>query len=206
MRVGLFAALIVAVLAAGAGIYGALYYFQAGGTNNAPGLGVPELGGPFSLIDQTGAARTQQDFAGAPMLIYFGYSYCPDVCPTELAKMIRAIDLLGDEGEKIQPVFITVDPERDTPENLAGYVGLFHPRLVGLTGSQQAIAEVAHEYKVYYAKVESEEYADYLMDHSSYFYLLDANGKNAGVFPSTFTAEDIAGQVRRLLSNRGVMG
>lgn len=200
---------LIAGIAGAALIGGALGVGAVITMNRAPvsqGYAVAGIGGPFALVDQTGTPRTNEDFAGAPMLIYFGYSFCPDVCPTELAKMARAVDLLGEDGASVQPVFITIDPERDTPENIGGYVSLFHPRLTGLTGDEKAVADAAHAYKVFYAKVESEEYADYLMDHSSYFYLMGADGENAGVYPMSFTAEDIADAVRTYLSNSGAIG
>ncbi|MCS6922259.1 MAG: SCO family protein, partial [Elioraea sp.] len=101
------------------------------------------LGGPFSLTDETGARVTEATFRGRFMLIYFGFTYCPDVCPTELAKMAAALDLLGPEAEEVVPILISVDPERDTPAALAQYTDLFHPRLIGLTGTEAEIAAAA---------------------------------------------------------------
>ena len=199
------AGLAGAVLIGGALGVGAVLYARADSQQAQLGYAVEGIGGPFSLIDHTGTPRTEADFAGKPMLIYFGFTYCPDVCPTELAKMVRAVDMLGEDAAKIQPIFISVDPERDTPEHLAAYVELFHPDLIGLTGDEQTIADAAHAYKVFYAKVENEETADYLMDHSSYFYLMDAEGRNAGVFPMKSTAEDLAEAVRAHLSNSGAI-
>jgi protein SCO1/2 len=112
------------------------------------------------------------------MLIFFGFTYCPDVCPGELQVMSAALDELGAEGEKIQPVFITIDPARDTPEAMKLYVSNFHPRMVGLTGSEADIAAVAKAYRVYYAKAKgSENSPDYLMDHSTILYLMGPDGK-----------------------------
>ena len=109
------------------------------------------IGGPFALIDHTGKPRTDKDFRGKLLLIYFGYSYCPDVCPTDLQQIGLAVDGLGADGEAVQPLFITLDPERDTAAHLADYVPLFHPRLIGLTGSAEEIRRAALAYKVYYA-------------------------------------------------------
>lgn len=134
------------------------------------------IGGPFSLIDQHGRTVTDQSLRGRYLLIYFGYTFCPDVCPTELQAMSHALDELGPEGEKVTPVFVTVDPARDTAEQLAGYAEHFHPRLLALTGSEQQIADAARAYRVFYRKVESEGSGDYLMDHSSIIYLMGPDG------------------------------
>ena len=111
------------------------------------------VGGPFALTDQAGHARTDRDFRGRLMLVYFGFTFCPDVCPTDLQAIGLALDRLGPDGDQVQPIFITVDPERDTASHLADYVPMFHPRLIGLTGSADAIRKVADAYKVYYARV-----------------------------------------------------
>jgi len=146
------------------------------------------IGGPFALIDQAGEPRTDEDFRGKLLLIYFGYSYCPDVCPTDLQQIGLAVDQLGDTGGAVQPIFITLDPERDTAAHLAEYVPLFHPRLVGLTGSAEQIRHAASAYKVYYAKYPPGS-PDYVIDHSSFIYLVDENGKYIGFFPSGTTAD-----------------
>src|SRR5436853_1443434 len=105
------------------------------------------IGGPFALIDQSGKPRTDKDFRGKLMLVYFGFTYCPDVCPTDLQNIGLALDELGEAGGKIQPLFITVDPARDTPEHLRDYVPMFHPRLIGLTGDTAAIHAAAAAYR-----------------------------------------------------------
>ena len=116
--------------------------------------GSEPIGGPFALIDQDGKPRTDADFRGKLLLIYFGFTYCSDTCPIDLQSMATALDRLGAVAERVQPVFITVDPEKDTPEQFKGYVALFHPRLVGLTGSSQQMRKVARAYRVYDAKSE----------------------------------------------------
>ena len=142
------------------------------------GSGTALVGGPFSLTDHLGRQATDASFRGKYMLIFFGFTYCPDVCPSELQVMSAALDELGPVGEKIQPVFITIDPARDTPEAMKLYVSNFHPRLVGLTGSDQDIAAVAKAYRVYYAKAKGAENSpDYLMDHSTIVYLMGPDGK-----------------------------
>jgi cytochrome oxidase Cu insertion factor (SCO1/SenC/PrrC family) len=146
------------------------------------------IGGPFALIDHTGKLRTDQDFRGELLLIYFGYSYCPDVCPTDLQQIGLAVDGLGAKAEAVQPLFITLDPERDTAAHLAEYVPLFHPRLIGLTGDAEQIRRVALAYKVYYAKYPPDS-SDYVIDHSSFIYLVDKAGKYIGFFPPGTTAD-----------------
>ena len=141
-----------------------------------------DIGGPFELVDQQGAPVTDKTFSGRYMLIYFGYGFCPDVCPTELANMAAALDALGSKSENIQPLFITVDPERDTPEFLADYVVNFHPRLIGLTGTPEQVKTAAKAYKVYYAKAGKPGEADYLMDHTSFVYLMGPDGRFLSLF------------------------
>jgi len=112
------------------------------------------VGGPFTLIDHDGRPRTDADFRDKLMLIYFGFTFCSNTCPTDLQAIAGALDQLGAAGDAVQPLFITVDPEKDTPAQLTGYVRLFHPRMIGLTGSPKQIRKVANDYKVYYAKAE----------------------------------------------------
>jgi cytochrome oxidase Cu insertion factor (SCO1/SenC/PrrC family) len=154
--------------------------------------GQEPIGGPFELIDHTGARRTDADYRGKLALIYFGYTYCPDVCPTDLQAMASVLDLLGDDGHAVQPLFITIDPERDTPEHLAAYVSQFHPRLVGLSGDADAIRRVALAYKVHYAKVVLPGLSDYAMDHSAFIYLVNADGEYLGFFPPGTSPERMA--------------
>lgn len=118
------------------------------------------VGGPFTLIDHDGRPRTDADFRGKLMLIYFGFTFCSNTCPTDLQAIAGSLDQLGAAGDAVQPLFITVDPEKDTPAQLKGYVRLFHPRMIGLTGSPKQIRKVANDYKVYYAKAEPLKRAD----------------------------------------------
>ena len=158
------------------------------------------IGGPFALIDHTGRPRTDADFHGKFLLIYFGFTFCSDVCPTDLQAMAAAIDKLGPAGEAVQPLFITVDPEKDTPEQLQGYVGLFHPRLIGLTGDARQVKRVALAYKVYYAKPEPSKQADYGIDHTGFVFLVDAAGNYMGFFPPGTSADRIVEAIRPLLA------
>ncbi len=140
------------------------------------------LGGAFSLTRQDGAAVTERDYAGRWLLVYFGFTYCPDVCPTELGRMADVIDALGAAGERVTPIFITIDPERDGVEQLADYVSRFHPRMQGMTGTAQQIGEVARRYRVYYARAQNHQMTEYLMDHSSFIYLVGPDGRVRTLF------------------------
>ncbi len=136
------------------------------------------IGGPFTLTDHTGRRVSEKDFAGRFTLVFFGYTNCPDICPAELQIISAALDQLGDKAKNVTPVFITVDPERDGVKQMARYVGNFHERLVGLTGSAQEIRAVAKAYRVYHTKGQEESpHADYLLDHSSYVYLMSPEGE-----------------------------
>ena len=162
----------------------------------------PEIGGPVSLVSSTGARVTEADFKGRPTLIYFGFTYCPDVCPTELGLMASALDLLGPDAARVLPVLITIDPARDTPAALADYVARFHPAMIGLTGTDEEIATAARAFRVYYRKVNPPGASDYLMDHSSFIYLVGPDGKVRQLFrpntPPETIAAAIKGQMRQL--------
>jgi len=138
------------------------------------------VGGPFTLTSQNNTPVSDKDFAGKYLLVYFGYTNCPDMCPTGLQSMSRALDMLKTDADKVQPLFITVDPARDTPARLKEYDSAFHPKVIGLTGSAEQIAAVAKEYQVYYEKGEGEQ--DYEVDHSSLIYLMDPSGKLVTTF------------------------
>lgn len=167
------------------------------------GTGTVDIGGPFELVDHTGRTVTQADFAGKYMLVYFGFTYCADVCPAELQVMSSALDSLGDKARQVQPLFISIDPERDTPENMAAYVEHFHERLVGLTGTPEQIREAATAYKVYYKKVQGSGGADYLMDHTDIVYLMDPDGRYASHFNRSTSAEEMAQGIADVMLRRG---
>ncbi len=156
-----------------------------------------DIGGPFELTDHTGAQFTRDDLAGDYALIYFGYTFCPDVCPTELGLMAEAIDLLEGDGERVRPVMITIDPERDTPDVLSEYVPLFHERLVGLTGTEQEVRDVATKYRVFYRRFEDPSYTYYLMDHTSFVYLLSPTGEIASMFRYQTPPEEMVATIRQ---------
>ena len=158
-----------------------------------------KLGGPFQLIDQDGRTVTNKNFDGEYKLIYFGFTSCPAVCPTELRKMTQALNSLGSTANKIQPIFITVDPARDTAKAMKGYISLFHPRLIGLTGSQAQIDKITHEYKVYAAKVPQND-GDYTMSHSSFIYFMSLDGETLALYQpddnADFMARDMKEKVK----------
>lgn len=137
----------------------------------------------YTLTDHTGQAVTAETFAGQWQLVFFGFTYCPDICPTTLAYMASVIDLLGDVAEQVAAIFITVDPQRDTVEAMADYVTAFHTRLTGLTGTEAQVAEAAANFRVYYGRAEDETAPDgYLMAHSGYIYLMRPDGRFEAVF------------------------
>lgn len=173
-------------------------------TPSAGGLAVNvDIGGPFELTDHTGARMARDALAGDFALIYFGYTFCPDVCPTELGEIAIAIDELGPDGARVTPVMISIDPERDTPEVLSEYVPLFHERLIGLTGSEDEIRDVATRYRVFYRRYDDPEYTYYLMDHTSFVYLLDPDGNVASMFRYGTPPEEMAATIRQLIRARG---
>ena len=177
LRIILAAAAILLIAVA----FGYQYGWFGTGDRRPGSTGIAKIGGPFTLVDHKGSERRDSDFKGSLMLIYFGYTYCPDVCPTALQVMSVAMDVLGRDGRAVQPILITIDPERDTVAHLAKYVTNFHPRLVGLTGSVEAVNAAARGYRVYFAKSKPEgekpaSATDYLMDHTSIVYLMDRKG------------------------------
>lgn len=158
------------------------------------------VGGPFSLIDQTGKRVTDQDFRGKDMLVFFGFTNCPDICPAGLQVMSAALEKLGKHADDIVPLFITLDPERDTPEKMAEYVKNFSPRLVGLTGSAGDIAAAAKAYRVFYQKVPDEkDPKNYSVDHSAIFYLMGKDGSLLAPIPHTNDPAQLAQSIDKAL-------
>jgi protein SCO1/2 len=161
----------------------------------------PSVGGPFTLLDKAGHDVTDRAFRGKYMLVYFGYTTCPDVCPTTLADVAAALDSLGAKAASVQPVFVTVDPERDTPPVVGEYVANFGDRWVGLTGSAAQIATVAKEYRVYYAKHPTGSGPlDYTMDHSSILYLMGPDGRFLAPIPADAPPPAMASDIARHLT------
>lgn len=188
MKIRLSVIVVVALVLAAVGAFLSMQNSGAN-TGKVRTEGQALIGGPFQLTDQTGRTVTDADFRGKFMLVLFGYTYCPDICPTELDVMTSAMNALGDKAKLVTPIFITIDPERDTQEKMASYVKNFHPQLIGLTGAPEATAAAAKAYRVYASKVkDAASAADYLMDHSAFIYLMGRDGRyithlNYGVTP-----------------------
>jgi cytochrome oxidase Cu insertion factor (SCO1/SenC/PrrC family) len=156
------------------------------------------IGGAFELVDTKGAAVTDESLKGDYRIVFFGFTHCPDICPTELATISAALDRLGADAARFRPVFVTVDPERDTPAAMAEYLASFHPSFVGLTGTPEQAA--ARAYRIYYAKAgEADDPEAYTMDHSSYVYLLDCDGRYIRHFSAGTPADQMAAALRELL-------
>ena len=163
---------------------------------NTTSVAVANFGGDFTLKNQDGVTVTQDDFKGQYRLIYFGFTYCPAICPTELQKIASALDMAGEKGKKVLPVFVTVDPARDTVSVMKEYTALFHPRLVGLTGTTAQIQQAMDAYKIYAAKVQDETMSDYTMDHSSFIYFIGPDDTLYHIFKMADPARDIADAIR----------
>jgi protein SCO1 len=184
--------LLMAVLLLGAGGF----LWLGGRSGNSP----IAIGGPFTLQDGNGKPVTDKEFRGKYMLVYFGYTFCPDVCPTTLNAVADAMDKLGPAASRVQPLFITVDPARDTPAVVKQYAAAFGSRIVGLTGTADEIATVAKEYRVYYAEHRTGPGPnDYSMDHSSVLYLMDPNGRFLAPMRTDQTGDEIAANLTKLM-------
>jgi len=184
-------------IAALAVIVGGVVYEQLwlGGAENAS----PAVGGPFTLTDQNGATRSDSDFRGKIMLIYFGYTYCPDACPTTLQAISQTMDAIGNQASKVQPIFISVDPTRDTPDQLKSYAANFHPGILYLTGAPDTLKQVENEYRIYVAKVPQSGSDDYLIDHSSIIYVMGTNGRYLASMPAGLPPKVMAATLQRYL-------
>ncbi|WP_375421320.1 SCO family protein [uncultured Sphingomonas sp.] len=164
-----------------------------------PPLAGARIGGPFALVDQNGRAITNDSFAGKYRIMYFGYTFCPDVCPTDVAVIGNAVKLVEKNdpalGARVVPVFVTVDPARDTPAVLKQFVAAFHPRMIGLTGSADAIARVAKGYAIFYGRGDASPGGGYLVNHSRQAYLMDPKGKPLALLPQEQGAEAVAAEI-----------
>ncbi|MGA9767078.1 MAG: SCO family protein [Rhodomicrobium sp.] len=158
------------------------------------------IGGPFSLVDTDGKRVTDRDFRGKLMLVFFGYTHCPDVCPTEMQNMADAMDKLGADAKEVAPIFISVDPARDTPQTLSVYVKNFGPSIIGLTGSVDEVASAAKAYRVYFRKGEGGS-NDYTVDHSVFVYLMDRQGEYITHFMFNTPADAIASEIKKHISD-----
>jgi protein SCO1/2 len=158
------------------------------------------IGGPFELIASDGSTVTDADFRGDWLLVFFGYTFCPDLCPTTLATVTEALDELGPDAERLRPIFISVDPNRDTPEVLGAYTAAFDPRIVGLTGAPERIAAVADAYRAHYRshQIDAAD-AFYAVDHSAYLYIMDPDGAFVRAMDARAPSAEIAGTVRAIM-------
>jgi protein SCO1/2 len=177
---------------------------QTASSGQVTSIGSASIGGPFDLINQDGQAVTDQDILGQPQLIYFGFSYCPDVCPLALQQMGQALSEIDTDGKIFKPIFISVDPERDTPEALKLYVTSngFPKNLVGLTGSLEQVERAKKAYKIYAAKAEDpESTAGYTVDHASIIYVMDANGEFLDAFTHETQVPEMVSRLRHIKKN-----
>lgn len=166
---------------------------------NGSDIGGTKLGRDLEMQDGTGTVRTLADYKGKVALVFFGYTQCPDVCPTAMAELAQAMELLGNDAAKVQVIMISVDPARDTPEILSAYVTAFNPRFIGLTGTPEQLSKTARSFKAYYAKSPGGTPDQYSMDHASSYYLLDQQGEARVLVSGNASAQDIADDIKLLL-------
>ena len=200
MRAGLIAFIVGGFLIGALSGAAILLLTSPHGGQPVQSSGTPLVGGPFSLVGAEGKTVTDADFHGRYMLVFFGFTHCPDICPAELQVIAQALDKLGDKGKKVVPVFITLDPERDTPRAMADYLKSFGPNFVGLTGTPEAIAAAAKSYRVAYTKVDNKESAsDYSVDHSALVYFMDPEGRYVTHFSYGTSADELAEKLNKIL-------
>ncbi len=189
--------LVIATAFGGSLVIGLLLMFWVLG--GVRGVATPAaIGGPFQLTDQTGATVTEKSLQGRPSLIFFGYTHCPDVCPTTLFDLSEVLRAMGKDADRVNAYFISVDPERDTVAAMKDYLSSFDPHLKGLTGNPQAVAKVTSEYRVYAKKVPLKD-GDYTMDHTALVYLMDRDGKFVAPFNLKQTPQQAAADLKRYL-------
>ena len=189
--------LVMAAFLAGLGIFLGVFLFATGNL----GGGVPgasAIGGPFSLIDQNGKAITDKDMKGKPFLVFFGYTHCPDVCPTTLFEVSEMMRALGKDADRTQALFVTVDPERDTPAAMKDYLSSFDPHLIAATGDPSSVEAAEKAYRVYAKKVPTEN-GDYSMDHTALVYLMDKQGRFVAPFSLKRTPQEAAAELRKYM-------
>jgi protein SCO1/2 len=190
---GVFVAGALAFLVGAAGLTGALVHLGRDGGRTA--TQASSVGGPFSLVDQDGRPVTEADLKGRPTLVFFGFTRCPDVCPTALYEITQAFEALGPDAEKAQAIFVTVDPERDTPEAIKAYLSSFSPRIRGLTGAPEAMEKMVKAYKAYAKKVPTRD-GEYTMDHTAIVYLMDKNGSFVAPLNLKRPPDQVAAEIR----------
>ncbi|MBV9348033.1 MAG: SCO family protein [Pseudolabrys sp.] len=187
--------LVVTAFLSGLVLFLGVIYFMGGGPGAPP---ASAIGGPFQLIDQDGRAVTERDLQGKPYLVFFGFTHCPDICPTTLFEVSEVMRALGRDAERAGALFITVDPERDTPEKLKDYLSSFDPRVRGLTGSNEKIEAVEKAYRVYAKKIPTGS-GEYTMDHTALVYLLDKQGRFVAPFSLKRKPGEAAAEIRKYL-------
>lgn len=190
--------LVLSAFLAGLVIFLAVFLYATGQLGGGPGGTTSAIGGPFQLVDQNGKPATEQDMKGKPFLVFFGYTHCPDVCPTTLFEVSEVMRALGPDADRVGAMFVTVDPERDTPAAMKDYLSSFDPHLRGLTGDRTSIDAVEKTYRVYAKKVPSES-GDYSMDHTALIYLMDKQGRFVAPFSLRRKPEEAAADLRRYL-------
>jgi protein SCO1/2 len=189
---------LLSAFVAGLVLFSAIILLVSGRTSTTIAPQAAAIGGPFHLVDQDGKPTSEQDFKGKPFLVFFGFTHCPDVCPTALFEVSEIFRKLGPDANRARALFVTVDPERDTPEKLKDYLSSFDPHLSALTGDPAASAAVTKSYRVYSKKVPLEG-SDYTMDHTAIVYLMDKEGRFVAPFNLKRRPEEAAAELRRYL-------
>ena len=190
--------LVLGAFLAGLVLCGAVILLVTGPLSTQNGPQIAAIGGPFRLVNQNGQTVTDQDFKGRPFLVFFGFTHCPEICPTTLFEVSEIIRNLGPDGDRVRAIFITIDPERDTPAALKEYLSSFDPRLSALPGDPDAIAAVAKSYRAFYRKVPLEQ-GGYTMDHTAIVYLMDKQGRFVAPFSLKRTTEASVTELRKHL-------
>jgi protein SCO1/2 len=189
--------LVIGAFLAGLAVFLGVFLFATGNLGTS-GPGASAIGGPFSLIDQDGKAVTDKDMKGKPFLVFFGYTHCPDVCPTTLFEVSELMRALGKDADRTSALFITVDPERDTAAVMKDYLSSFDPHLKGATGDQQSIEAAEKAYRVYAKKIPTDN-GDYSMDHTALVYLMDKQGRFVAPFSLKRSPQDAAAELRKYM-------
>jgi protein SCO1/2 len=187
---------VILAFVAGLVVFLGIFLFATGQLGGGPGPSA--IGGPFQLTDQDGKQITDQDFSGKPYLVFFGYTHCPDICPTTLFEISEVMNALGPDADRAAALFVSVDPERDTPAIIKDYLSSFDPHVRGATGNDKQLAQVQKEFRVYFKKHPTGN-GDYSMDHSAVVYLMDKDGRFVAPFNLNRSPQDAANELRKYL-------
>lgn len=190
--------LVLSAFLAGLVIFLGVFLYATGQFGSGRGGSASLIGGPFQLVDQDGKPTTEQDMKGKPFLMFFGFTHCPDVCPTALFEVSEVMRALGPDADRAGAMFVTVDPERDTPAVMKNYLASFDPHVRGLTGDSKAVEAIQKAYRVYAKKVPTES-GDYTMDHTALIYLMDKQGRFVASFNMKRKPEEAAAELRRYM-------